>query len=148
MRRAKTFISKFRAAGPAGRAVPKLHFELDYLDDHPPTPPGVFSNHAAFKILRKMLQPESDLAIEDAGEKIVDMCVPTETRSYPAAGSTDAVGTMICAMAQQIPYNDPSHIKMRYLSFLLFSPRELKTLTRHIRSHTGSTWIFQKSTGA
>lgn len=117
MRRARKLISKLRASTPAGIAAPKLHFELDYLDDVP-TPPGAFSNHVAFKILERMLQPQQHLSIEDAGKKIVDMCLPTEISSYPA-GSTGALETMLCALAQQILYDHPSHFKLvRLVTYL------------------------------
>jgi hypothetical protein len=92
-----------------------LHFEDDGLSD---AGPGRYSDKKTFDVYQRYLQPDGNLSIVQAATMIVKM-LPGPTGNYHRGGELGMFAFFTCDVAQQIPYQHPSQLKLvRLIQYL------------------------------
>ena len=93
-----------------------------------PAPPGAsrYSSRRVFRILRKVLQPESTITAEDAAGALASLLPPIASTS-DGSDELSSIMEVFLEIAWQIPYNHPSMIKLvRTVLCVLESNRSLR----------------------
>ena len=106
-------------------AALKLSFNDDGLSHG--SRPEHYSDSKAFEILQRYLQPNSDLLVEKAASNIAEM-LPAETEFKTRFGEVGMFGGLVYEIAQQIPHNHPSQVKLVRLLQRLARSAKLNTV--------------------